>query len=314
MDTQDSAGEVRLTFTGRILNERWEGTERPEPQAITCPEPGCGENTNLVLVARGANAELHCPRDHTWTDPRVAAAAIRQIQHLSSTGQPIVWPSPRVSIPLLKVLDDKDEPARGAPLPDLAEGASISDTEDWWDTNVAVASGARHSLFGECWRQAWGIVNTAVPADGSLYQRLYVTAGGRAVDAHMTILLLALAIYEAARTSRIDKLMFLPLPAPASYLSGEHLRTARPVPDYDDGTLPVRATDDQRLRTATALDWERWRTAAHDALTFVINEDLAHRGRPDGDEEQPRLGDRAKAFGGKTSDYTVRDTHGREHG
>ncbi|MEU1661893.1 hypothetical protein ACFY2H_39440 [Streptomyces griseofuscus] len=123
----------------------------------------------------------------------------------------------------------------------------------------------------------------------------------------MTILLLALAIYEAARTSRIDKLSLLPLPAPALYLSGEHLRTARPVPVYADGTLPVRATDDHRLRTAPAQDWESWCTAAHEALTVVISQDLTQQG-PDVEEWQLRLGDRALPFGGKNSDYTVRDT------
>ncbi|MGW4490413.1 hypothetical protein [Streptomyces sp. NPDC004376] len=310
MDTQDSAGEVRLTITGQILIEGGESPERPEPRPITCPK--CAQSSNLVLVARGATAKLHCTNDHAWTDALVSAAAIRQLQHLSSTGQPIVWPGSQVCIPLLEVLDDNDEAARGVPFPDLADGESISDTEDWWDTYVAAASGARHSLFGECWRQAWGIVNTAVPVDGSLYQQLYVTAGGRAVDAHMTILLLALAIYEAARTSRIGKLMLLPLPAPASYLNSDYLRTARPVPDYDDGTLPIRATDDQRLRTAPALDWERWCTASRDALTFVIKQDLANRGLPDDDKWQLNLGDRALVFGGKSSDYTVRDAHGRD--
>ncbi|MFI7337086.1 hypothetical protein ACIBUY_04000 [Streptomyces sp. NPDC050085] len=307
MDTQDHAGEVRLTVGNEIPIQRWtdEGAlQAPEP--LACPEPGCGQSTGLMLIARGREAVIRCPNDHEWSDRYVRPATIRHLNHLRITSQQVGWPSGHLWMPLLFPLDDNLAPAFTTPDvgPELGEG--VRDRDDWWDVNAAIASGvARGSMFGECWREAWAIVNTVVPTDGRLYQRLYVPAGGNAVDAHMTILLLGLAIYEAARANRVYKLRALPLPAPNAHLTGDHLRTARPVADRAyTGVLPIRATDDRRLREASAEDWDRWCNAARDALSLYIDEQRSSRLR-DWQPWELTLGSPASYYGPDAERYTT---------
>ncbi|MEV3857616.1 hypothetical protein AB0J38_25215 [Streptomyces sp. NPDC050095] len=304
---QDHAGEVRLTVGSEIPIQRWtdEGAlQAPEP--LACPEPGCGQSTGLMLIARGREAVIRCPNDHEWCDRYVRPATIRHLNHLRITGQQVGWPSGHLWMPLVGPLDDNLTPAFTTPDggPEPEEG--IRDREDWWDVNAAIASGvARGSMFGECWREAWAIVNTVLPTDGRLYQRLYVPAGGNAVDAHMTILLLGLAIYEAARSNRVYKLRDLSLPAPNVYLTGDHLRTARPVADRAyTGVLPIRASDDHRLREASAEDWERWCNAARDALSLYIDEQRSSRFR-DWQPWELKLGSPCANFGQGAASYTT---------
>ncbi|HEY8984258.1 MAG TPA: hypothetical protein VIU15_32360 [Streptomyces sp.] len=285
----ETRGAVQVTVPGEIMVNKLSGG-RLVPGPLRCPGPGCGQARGLTLFAYGPDTHIECPCGHSWNDPHIDAAGVRQVAHLSPAAGPLLYPAGSIRVPLLAYLDE-DRSLAKAPTADPGSG-----------TGRAMAGGSTSSTavrYPECLRQAHALACLAVTDDGGLYERLYPGAGGSAVDAHMAMVVLALALYETARDINLHKITSMPLPAPASLLHSDRLRAVRPLPQAD-GSLPVRAADDRRLREAPAADWERLRTAARDILTRTVRRsETTNAASGDPDPWRRQLGDVAgRHFGG----------------
>lgn len=107
----------------------------------------------------------------------------------------------------------------------------------------------------------------ALPADGELWQALQPSMGGSALDAHMAVLLVGLAICEhCARTedpnprnANLADVIALLEPGEAG-----RLRTLFPIAYTSASQVPeLRAADAERLADADWSTFEWWRLAAH---------------------------------------------------
>ncbi|MBP5942609.1 hypothetical protein [Streptomyces acidiscabies] len=293
----DTRGTIRLLVAGEIIVRRtWADGLQGTPEPLVCTDPDCDHATGLELLAQGRDAYVRCPAGHVTRDAHVRASDVRQIAHLVTTGVPPVYPDGRDVVPLLAYLDEDRSPA-AAQRPE-------SEGEGMW-AGVSAALSQVEVLSYECLRQARIMANLAVVRDGSLYERLYP----HPVDAHMAMVVLGLAVYKAAHTSRTRALSTLPLAAPTAFLIDNRVRSVRPArpPKWgNDDTVPLRATDDRRLREAPAEDWERWLTAASDILSHTIARELAYRYRGTDDPWVPRLGDLTHQFVDSTdAEYKV---------
>ncbi|CAM5307052.1 hypothetical protein [Streptomyces abikoensis] len=230
-----------------------------------------------MFAAGGREAFVQCPCGHEWTDPEVTAAAVRQMKHLVDTGQPLFLPALRDAVLLLPALVEDQELA---PLPDDAPAGQPDSEWARWEMGLWVADSAA-PFFGYCLRAARTLTIQALPADGSIYARLYPRAGGSALDAHMAVVLLALALYETARREGAS-LSQTRLCDARSLLEPEHadrLRNIYPGVALQPGVSHLRVTDARRIQSASPEDWSRWRHAASDVLAYNIDDVAADRVR-----------------------------------
>lgn len=264
-------GEVRIT--AQRLNMA--GETPTDHQAVRCPT--CATAEKLTLVARHRDAHVECPNGHQWHEPHFTATVVRTLMHRVNAGQDtpqIPVGQPAMMLPVL------DEPT------DLAAGPS-SDSEDDDSPLSALISERASAEFAAdlanhdcaaraCFRTARQMSCLALPADGDLYSRLYPSAGGSAVDAHMSVVVLALALYEAViATSRGAgaALFAVPFETVAEQLSpgsAVELRACRPRLMHSRFYF-LRSHDLGRLEAASKSDFERWRRAADDVLAFTAS-------------------------------------------
>ncbi|MEV4741557.1 hypothetical protein [Streptomyces sp. NPDC049555] len=196
------------------------------------------------------------------------------MKHLLDTGQRLFFPTARNVMIVPQLVEDLTL----APLP---EGFPSGDPDtDWgrWEVNWMIAVPG-DSIFSLCLREARVSAARALPADGDLYARLYPRAGGNALDCHMAIVILALAMYEAARRTGVEHLRRLRLSEARALLEpavAEKLRGIYPSIWNMPGLSHLRVTDERRLQTADPQEWERWRKAAYDIITYVIDDISTH--------------------------------------
>ncbi|WP_329169393.1 hypothetical protein OG709_35690 (plasmid) [Streptomyces sp. NBC_01267] len=265
------AGEVRLTAECGLVIGRYTpevAGELEEP--VSCPS--CGATTGITLIAFGRDARLLCGEGHEWADDHIPASAVRQMMHLVTTGQPVVFPGVHLQVMLQPVLD---EPHTLAKMPPDGEGTQSSE-QDWWEIRAGVANHV--PVFTECLNQARKLAFRALPGDGDLYARLYPSAGGSALDAHMSVLLAALAMYQASYLTRVERIRELPLADVAALLRpgrSAALRKVRPLAVDPDQHVHLRVTDIDRLETSSPDDWDRWARTATDLVAYNI--EIAHR-------------------------------------
>ncbi|MFI7102719.1 hypothetical protein ACIBK8_25560 [Streptomyces sp. NPDC050161] len=254
-------------------------TEVSPGRLLTCPT--CGATGGIALIAVGRQAEAACLQDHIWQDRDLCASAVRQLLHLT-------WYPPDDGCILYPYPSDA---VCEQLLPDLVEDRSLTPggpaarDDISWEAHASTATTSSSSAMMFCLMYARCMGALAVPADGSLYARLYPKVGGDAVCAHMACLLVALALYDTGRRSRLVKLSRLPLRAVRAALQparADELRSLRPISRRPEVWL-LRATDADRLQHADAETWERWRQAAADIVDDVL-EDYARPGR-----ENPQL-------------------------
>ncbi|GGS31673.1 hypothetical protein GCM10010269_82670 [Streptomyces humidus] len=244
-----TAGAVTVTVGGEVMVMRYDdliddGVEIP----LYCPV--CGRTAGITLHAEGRTARLACPCGHAWSDPAVAACGVRQLLHLRGDR----FPGTRVRAVLLPRIEEPTEPER----PTSEPPTSLLKWED-----LVLRNFGRPALTG-CLDAAAGLTSWALPTDGLLYERLYPPAGGNAVDAHMTVVSVALALYRAGYGHGVARPTDVRLDDVAALLrpgSEAALRGLRPAGLPGVGGQ-LRLTDAHRLRTASDRVWSRWMWAA----------------------------------------------------
>ncbi|GGW89740.1 hypothetical protein [Streptomyces noursei] len=271
------AGAVRLTVSGEVPVRRFEpelNTKLEEP--LICPE--CRAREELALTAAGQDAHIQCPNYHQWTDPQVTAATVRQMLHMMNAGRPVMFPGRHITESLVPLLD---EDRALSPPPEEEEDDEA--TEGFTDRERWLFGGLVDGwpLFAHCLNYSRKLAIHALPADGDLFERLYPGAGGNAVDAHMCIVVTALAMYEAAYQARTTRLKPIPLASVKAALLAADLRAIRPPSERPDYSSHLRVTDVARLEHAGHDEWERWRQAAIDILDYhVADQQVRRRASP----------------------------------
>ncbi|EMF02398.1 hypothetical protein J7W19_29395 [Streptomyces mobaraensis NBRC 13819 = DSM 40847] len=256
------SGEITITrYVGEI------GDDLREP--LHCPE--CGTAERLTLGTQGDEGLVVCPIcGHEWTDSRVTARDVRQMLHLAAMGQPSAFPNGQMQTVVFPPLD---EDRTLAPQPEWVD----DDPRVRWELGCLISTG---TMFTHCLRAARHLSSFAIASDTGVYTRLYPQAGGSAVDAHMATVLVALSLYEIAFQARATKMFEIRLAQAVSALGPERARRVkdlRPIFDFDpDAPCHLRVTDANRMDTAEAHDWERWRRTAVEILEFSIQDIVNH--------------------------------------
>ncbi|MGY5053268.1 hypothetical protein ACWDFR_04210 [Streptomyces sp. 900105755] len=245
------AGEIVVTKYGDLIDDVLD-------VPLFCPR--CGRTAGLTLVADGREAHLECAEGHVWTDPEVAACGVRQLLHLSTQGSAPRFPGATVRIDMLpRISEDR---TLYPPSPDVP-GHLLR-----WEGRVLTATGT--PPLTDCLHWARRLCAWALPSDGEVYERLYPPAGGNALDAHMAVVLVALALYAAAAAADLARIEQVVPDRAAEPLAGAELRWLRPAGAAGLGGR-LRVTDVHRLATAAPETYERWRTAAR--LVLAANTD-----------------------------------------
>ena len=262
-------GVVRLLVSGEIVVARYgDLIDDVLQEPLYCPR--CGRTTGLTLVARGREAYLECAEGHEWTDPEVAACGVRQLLHLGASGAEGRFPGAAVRVDMLpRITEDQTlhPPSPSAPERQLR-----------WEGLVLTTIGI--PPLTDCLHWARRLCVWAVPTDGDVYEWLYPPAGGNALDAHMTVVLVALALYMASAEGELPRCEQVSLDRAVHLLTGEELRRVRPTGAAGLGGR-LRVTDVHRLATASSETFERWRRAAHRVLQVNLD-----------DQDSVRLADR----------------------
>ncbi|MER6266969.1 hypothetical protein [Streptomyces sp900105755] len=246
------AGEIVVTKYGDLIDDVLD-------VPLFCPR--CGRTAGLTLVADGREAHLECAEGHVWTDPEVAACGVRQLLHLSTQGSPPRFPGATVRIDMLpRISEDR---TLYPPSPDVP-GHLLR-----WEGRVLTATGT--PPLTDCLHWARRLCAWALPSDGEVYERLYPPAGGNALDAHMAVVLVALALYATAAAADLARIEQVVPDRAAEPLAGAELRWLRPAGAAGLGGR-LRVTDVHRLATAAPETYERWRTAARLVLAANIDD------------------------------------------
>ncbi|MFJ9907510.1 hypothetical protein ACIRVK_32270 [Streptomyces sp. NPDC101152] len=244
-------GVVRLVVGGEIVVAKYgELIDDVLEEPLYCPR--CGRTTGLTLVARGREAYLECAEGHRWTDPEVAACGVRQLLHLGEQGAQAQFPGATVRVDMLpRITEDRTlhPPPPHAPERQLR-----------WEGLVLTTTGI--PALTDCLHWARRLCVWAVPTDGDVYEWLYPPAGGNALDAHMTVVLVALALYAACAEEELPRCDQVSLEGALDQLPGDDLRRLRPTGVAGLGGR-LRVSDVHRLATASQETFERWRRAAH---------------------------------------------------
>ncbi|MGW4690992.1 hypothetical protein ACWEO1_01230 [Kitasatospora cineracea] len=269
--------EVWIPSTDPATGESWLRTLR-------CPQ--CQAVTGLSLRADGRSGEISCGScGLAFTDPAVDGSAVRQTfavhQKGVATGIPmvLVGAGGRTEILLLPVLTE-DREAMPSPGPD-ADGR-FDDLSSWSMFYDLCAGGDAETPMADTMRWARRMMSWALPADGETFERVYGgDVAAPAAEAHMIMLVLGLALHNAAFARRMSAsiagmdlgpvLAVLDPNAPDAAEQREVLRRTRPPGNTADdhsgrpvGTL--RLTDVQRLEAASGVDWARWCDGAYRVL------------------------------------------------
>ncbi|GGU47569.1 hypothetical protein [Streptomyces violascens] len=113
----------------------------------------------------------------------------------------------------------------------------------------------------------------------------------------MATLLVALALYEAAFQVRATKMVEIRLTEAVATLSPERacdLKNLRPTHDFDPAEpCHLRVTDVNRMNTADAHQWERWRQTAVEILDLTIR-DIVHSAPTSTPAAEVRASDRER--------------------
>lgn len=250
-------GLVRVSVGGEIVVAKYgDLIDDVLEEPLYCPR--CGRTTGLTLVARGREAHLECAEGHEWSDPEVAACGVRQLLHLGAQGAEGRFPGAAVKIDMLpRITEDR---TLYPPPPDAPE------RQLRWEGRVVTTTGI--APLTDCLHWARRLCVWAVPTDGDVYEWLYPPAGGNALDAHMTVVLVALALYAAGAEAELPRCEQVPLSQALNLLSSDALRRVRPA--GVGGRL--RVTDVHRLATASPETFERWRRAAHRVLDVNLDD------------------------------------------
>lgn len=135
--------------------------------------------------------------------------------------------------------------------------------------------------FTECLTQTRRLASWAVSAVGDLYGRLCPTTGGSPVDGHMAVVVLALAMHDAAYRTAQHKITALPLADVAVRLQPERatqLRSVRPQAPRAPGQWQLRATDVARLADFGPAAWKAGPDRRPHALGPAVQQTLLGEG------------------------------------
>ncbi|RZD82245.1 hypothetical protein C0Q63_22675 [Streptomyces albidoflavus] len=257
-------GEVLLVFEkGLVLHAAGQ---------VRCPT--CDLAAPLTALAKGRDAFLSCADGHVWRHAQVSASAVRQIGHeFRETGALTAFPA--IGYPTVDLVPCLAEPSTLAPAPAKAM------PRERWEIAAAARSGT-DSIFRPMLMHARRIAVRTLPWDGHLYARLCPSGGGNAEDAHMSIVVLALAGHAAAQrtntlshsTLKLKEIATMLLPPVADVV----VRRVRPRAGLD---YLLRVTDLHRLEHAPPDAWARWRQAACDLVTAAVEQYSQDRNDPE---------------------------------
>ncbi|MFF2374787.1 hypothetical protein ACFVUW_10425 [Streptomyces xiamenensis] len=284
-------GELHVQQKDPLTNETW-------LRLITCPQ--CGASSGITLEARYQSSVAICPRPsgecgRAWSISHINAFQIRQMLHLATSGQAVALPDPRrVTVSLVPELIEDDLSLVGDPPHDRARNES----PDTWSLIAGATFGQHDGPFAVSTGWARELVAWGMLVSGSLYDHLYPPAGGSVVDAHMTQLIVALAIYQASRRNDVPDLSHLHLEHLADELDTERasqLRALRPTsPRRKSGGL--RRSDVHRLEHAAPREWDLWHRLAAEVVAVHCESRL--RDSDTGDSSRP-LAHRVKPWAGQ---------------
>ncbi|MEY9958825.1 hypothetical protein [Streptacidiphilus sp. MAP5-52] len=266
----DISGTVKVSIVGEFMVQRYEEDREPSFYEAPLACPVCESDIGLTLVARRRDSSVECPNGHTWQDPSIAAAKVRRLVFLSWTGQAVADPS---SVAYTNTVPALDEDAARADLP----AGWTEPGEDDVYRNVEIGSSVYfdHGLLTMALMYARRLAMMSLPVDGGLWQRLQPQMGGSAIDAHMAIVLTALAMYEVSVRSGNHDVGEAALAQVEAMLRPENaagLRALFPVAYPPKQFVPeLRAADVQRLAHADSDTFERWRRAAADITTIALD-------------------------------------------
>lgn len=258
-----------------ISFERW-STEAQDvvTDVVSCPD--CAAFRDLTLVADGDRGHIRCPLGHESTHPYINASRVRQIWHSYRIGQPVALSDARKDRPLMTI-PALDEDLALQPHP--SEAALLRQQPRWgWEVDAWASQNLPPLVHAM--RLARHLANWAMLDRGDLWQAWYPDAGGSALEAHMTTVVLALALYESAYQIGETRVDLMTLGELRGVLGTDTIvqPTLRPVGQRHEGGR-LRLTDVARIEAASTQDWTRWRLTAQSVVTAVI-EDAA---RPDRD-------------------------------
>ncbi len=258
---------LSIGVDGVIPIERYE----PEVQEVfaevlSCPQ--CAAHTGLRLISEQDTALIRCPLGHEWTDPHITAPGIRVLWHHSAAGMAPVLRPPDALTPIALPKLDEDRALLPRPSDDECEAQPAL-----WDWELDVHLHGDTPALVESLRIARSLANFAYYSDGGLFDSWCPELGGHALDAHMSIVALALAIYDCARRADQFKIGWLPLSEPLAALlptSAEALRTVRPL-GFDEHEGRLRITDTRRLDQADDRQWSAWCAMARRIIHSHLN-------------------------------------------
>ncbi|MEJ8650666.1 hypothetical protein WKI65_21835 [Streptomyces sp. MS1.AVA.3] len=254
-----------------LLVERWLPGFKRLSLPLDCER--CGATSPYTFRIAGAEVNVLCPRGHRYTADVIQPPAARQIQHLVHTrrpGRPLPFPSGPGAVCTMPVLRERrallPAPTKTGRQRDLLDEAGwrwsrrIERDFGDWPASLQAYALARH------------VMALALPHSADLWQRLHPAAGGNTIDAHMTAVVIGLAIDETGRHTNASSLRRMaiqdvldlalaPDVAPA-------LRDARPLTPYHPGRFmyAVRRLDVARFEAADPDRYDSWCRLAAQAL------------------------------------------------
>ncbi|ONK13187.1 hypothetical protein [Streptomyces sp. MP131-18] len=262
-------GRVCLTVTGSLQRPAYDPFAGEEWQrTVACPE--CGTSTGLTLEALDDVTVAICPPadacGRAWlADDVFSASQIRQMHHLKLHGETMTTPDRhRVAVILVPDMDGDSRALQDDPTPD----PEIDDPYTWWAINSSAVVRQHTPPLVVAMGWARGLLAWSLPHDGEIYEHLYPPAGGSALDAHMTQVVLALALHEAAWQEEQHDFGKLSLEAAMAELEGDRaarLRGVRPLGLGNDGGR-LRLSDITRLEAASNQHWQLWCRLAGEVL------------------------------------------------
>ncbi|MFI1799893.1 hypothetical protein ACH427_21410 [Streptomyces sp. NPDC020379] len=271
--------EPRIQFASEVVIPKVQeeiGAVLDEP--VICPS--CTATRELTFQARGRDAFISCSCGHEWTDGYVTAIAVRQMTHLAYTGQPVFFPAGRMRV---VVFPDFEDDLTLAPEPKKDRDDPADHDRFRWEVGCFTTHHAK-MMFTMCLRTARHLTSFAMASDGNLFARLHPAADGVALDAHMSTVLVALGLYDAAQRADVAKLHDVRLSDVSALLAPERvlaLADLRPPLLLPSGhPCHLRLSDVTRMQTASAPEWDRWRQAAVDILERNIEDAVARKYRP----------------------------------
>lgn len=300
--------EIQVPDMDHLTYEEWTRT-------IACPE--CRATRGLTLEARNDEALVICPEEgRAFRDLVIKAMTVRQL-FASYTSESLA------AAEVVAVPRGGDQPW-GDMIPRLEEDRTIapfqSRVEDEARKQWELGFGLSAEENGRPWTVAmyWarGLMTWALPSHGRLFQQVYGLGTNSAVEAHMIMVAMGLALYEAAFRTAPRKMKLLPLTEPMALLdpngedAAERRRRLRAVRTSGDpmqgGTL--RLTDIDRLEGCSDEDWDRWCDGAFAALASHLKAARLYSAREHGDRLDPwwriRLVDRQRVMFADDRGYT----------